>query len=208
VAAQAENPAGWRTPRWVAPLVGGLSLLFVLVVGGGLIADWTLRNSEMRDLVTAIEESERQMQVTQDKVRDVFAPFEVGGELTPEETALLTAQLSDVAADAQERIERAGAGVAAVTVMPWHLPILRAQEAYVVHNGAWVDYMARAAQDPVEFINPQPFVNESFFATEPLLTAAVPTPALYDIDRRVQQIFIDGVPEDFEMDEPSDTASS
>jgi hypothetical protein len=204
----AQTDGRWRTPRWVAPVLGLFGFLFVLIAGGAVIGDWTLRNSEMRDLVSAIEVSENEMRITQEKVTEAFAPFDVGGPLTPEETALLTRKLADIAADARQRIERAGAAVAAVQILPWHAAVLRAQESYTIHNGAWVDYMARAAQDPVEFVNPQPFVNESFFAAEPIMLAAVPVPALYELDRRVRQIFIDGTPDDFESDEATDTASS
>jgi hypothetical protein len=198
----------WRTPRWVAPVLGVLSFLFVLVAGGAVVGDWTLRNSEMRNLVSAIEMSENEMRITQEQVTAAFAPFDVGGALTPEETALLTRKLADIAADAQRRIERAGLDVSAVQVMPWHTAVLRAQESYVIHNGAWVDYMARAAQDPVEFVNPQPFVNESFFAAEPIITGAVPIPALYNLDQRVRQIFIEGTPDEIESDQATDITSS
>lgn len=190
----AVGPA--RTPTWVAPLVGLLAFLLVLVVGGLVTADWMVRNNEMRNLVTAIEGSEQQMVRAQDQVSDAFRPFEVGGALTPEETALLTRQLADIAADAEQRIGQAGRQVEAVSVLPWHTGIRDAKDAYLVHNGAWVDYMARAAQDPVEFVNPQPFVNESFLAAQPRIEGAVPVPALYDLRQRVAQIFIDGIPEE------------
>lgn len=205
---ESQAVARWRTPRWVGPLLGLLSFLLILVAGGALVGDWTLRNSEMRELVTAIEASENEMRVTQEQVTEVFAPFDVGGPLSPEETALLTRQLADIASNARERIERAGSVVASVSVMPWHSAILSAQESYVVHNGAWIDYMARAAQDPVEFVNPQPFVNSSFMAAEPILRAAVPIPALYAIDQRVAQIFIEGMPDEAEFDQSRDIASS
>lgn len=185
-----------RTPRWVAPLVGLLAFLLILVVGGLVTADWMVRNNEMRNLVTAIEGSEQQMVRTQDEVSDAFRPFEVGGALTPEETALLTQQLADIAADAEQRIGQAGRQVEAVSILTWHTGIRDAQDAYLAHSAAWVDYMARAAQDPVEFVNPQPLVNESFLATQPLIEDAVPVPALFDLRQRVAQIFIDGIPEE------------
>lgn len=185
-----------RTPKWVAPLVGLLAFLLILVVGGVVTADWTVRNNEMRNLVTVIEGSEQQMVRTQDQVSDAFRPFEIGGALTPEETALLTRQLAGIAADAEQRIGKAGRQVEAVSVLPWHTGILEAQDAYLAHSAAWVDYMARAAQDPVEFVNPQPLVNDSFLAAQPLIEGAVPVPALYDLRQRVAQIFIDGIPDE------------
>jgi hypothetical protein len=192
-----------RTPGWVAPLTGLLVFLVVLVVGGLVTADWIIRNNEMKNLVTAIEASEQQMVVTQDQVTDAFRPFEVGGALTPEETAVLTQKLAGIATDAEARIAQAGRGVEAVSILAWHTDIKDAQDVYLVHNRAWVDYMARAAQDPVEFVNPQPLVNESFLAAEPVLKAAVPIPALYQLQQRVAQIFIDGIPEDMMNSEVS-----
>lgn len=200
--------SGWSTPRWVAPVLGLLSFLLVLVAGGALVGDWTLRNSEMRDLVTAIEASEQEMRIANERRDDALAPFGIGGDLTPEETALLIRNLAGIAADSRQRIDRAGAKVSAVWALPWHADVLRAQEGYVVHNRAWVDYMARAAQDPIEWFNPQPLVNSSFFAVEPLLTSAVPIPALFDLHQRVAKIFIEGTPADVVADEQADVISS
>jgi hypothetical protein len=182
----------------------GLLVFFVVLIAGGLVtADWIARNNEMRNLVTAIEASEQQMVATQDQVTEAFRPFEVGGALTPEETAVLTQKLAGIATDAEARIAQAGKQVEAVSVLTWHTDIKDAQDVYLTHNRAWVDYMARAAQDPVEFVNPQPLVNESFLDAEPVLIAAVPVPALYQLQQRVAQIFIDGIPEEMNNSEVS-----
>lgn len=192
-----ENMGGVRgTPRWLAPLLGGLVFALVMVTGGLAAGDWGLRNSEMRNLVIAVEASEQTMKQTQDRLRDAFAPFDIGGPLTPEETTLLRDQLTDIAMDAQVAIEQAGVSVAEVDSQPWHRAIRDAQLAYLVHNRAWVEYMAAAAIDPVEFVNPQPLVNETFALAEPIMKRAVPQPALFDLDERVAQIFIDGTPDE------------
>ena len=68
--------------------------------------------------------------------------------------------------------------------------------AYLVHNQAWVKYMEAAAEDPVEFVNPQPLVNETFMLAEPIMKRAVPQPPLFNLDERVAKIFIDGMPEE------------
>lgn len=182
------------TPRWVAPVLGLIALLLTLVAGGLFVADWSVRTIEMRNLVTAVEVSEQTMVRTQERVREALAPFDVGGPLTPEETALLRDQLTTIARDARGAIEQAGIAVAEVDVQPWHRAILDAQLAYLVHNQAWVAYMEKAAGDPVEFVNPQPIVDETFLIAEPLMKRAVPQPALFDLDQRVAQIFIDGAP--------------
>ena len=184
------------TPRWVAPVLGLVALLLTLVAGGLFVADWSVRTIEMRNLVTAVEASEETMVRTQELVGEALAPFDVGGPLTPEETALLRDQLTTIARDARGAIEQAGIAVAEVDVQPWHRAILDAQLAYLVHNQAWVSYMEKAAEDPVEFVNPQPIVDETFLIAEPLMKRAVPQPALFDLDQRVAQIFIDGAPQE------------
>ena len=189
------------TPRWVAPVLGLVALLLTLVAGGLFVADWSVRTIEMRNLVTAVEASEETMVRTQELVGEALAPFDVGGPLTPEETALLRDQLTAIARDARGAIEQAGIAVAEVDVQPWHRAILDAQLAYLVHNQAWVAYMEKAAEDPVEFVNPQPIVDETFLIAEPLMKRAVPQPALFDLDQRVAQIFVDGAPQE-EPDAP------
>jgi hypothetical protein len=185
-----------RTPKWLAPLLGGLVFILAFVSGGLIAADWGVRNFEMRNLVTAVEASEQAMKQTQDRVREAFAPFDIGGPLTPEETSLLRDQLTVIAGDGKVAIEQAGVVVAEVDAQPWHRAIREAQLAYLVHNQAWVDYLAAASKDPVEFVNPQPLVNETFVLAEPIMKRAVPQPALFDLDQRVAQIFIEGAPDE------------
>jgi len=187
-------------PRWI-PFISGVAVFaLALVFGGALLADWGLRNMEMRDLVSAIEDSEREMMQTQDEVTAALQPFEVGGALTPEETEALRGKLVEIARDAETRIQTAGERVAEVRIQPWHRAISDAQLAYLVHNQAWVRYMAAATNDPIEFLNPQPLVNQTFLDAEPIMVKAVPLPALFDLDQRVAQIFIDGIPEEMELE--------
>ena len=185
-----------RTPGWLGPVLAAVVFLLVLVAGGLFTADWGVRNVEMRNLVTAVEASEAAMTTTQEELSKAFAPFDIGGPLTPEETSLLRQQLTTIARDAQVSIEQAGIAVAEVDVQPWHRPIKDAQMAYLVHNQAWVKYMEAAAEDPVEFVNPQPLVNETFMLAEPIMKRAVPQPPLFNLDERVAKIFIDGMPEE------------
>jgi hypothetical protein len=176
-----------------------------LVLGGALMADWGLRNAEMRDLVSAIEGSEREMMQTQDEVSAALKPFEIGGALTPEETEVLRGKLVEIAEGAETRIQSAGEIVAGVRIQPWHRAISDAQLAYLVHNQAWVRYMAAATKDPIEFLNPQPLVNQTFLDAEPVMAKAVPIPPLFELDQRVDQIFIDGTPEDMPSDAEPDS---
>jgi hypothetical protein len=193
-----------RTPGWLGPVLAVLVFFVVFISGGLFTADWGVRNVEMRNLVSAVEASEAAMTTTQEQVSNAFAPFDIGGPLTPEETELLRQQLTTIARDARVSIEQAGIAVAEVDVQPWHRAIKDAQLAYLVHNQAWVRYMEAAAQDPVEFINPQPLVNETFELAEPIMKRAVPQPPLFDLQARVAQIFIDGSPEE-EVPEGSST---
>lgn len=176
-------------------MAGAVTFVVVLAGFGVIAGDWFLRNIEMRSLVIAIENSESTMSQTQDSVSSAFDAY--GGldnPVTADREALVT-ELANVAGYAQLSIADAGDQVASVLVMPWHLSILAAQDAYVTHNQAWQNYMERAAADPIEFTEPQAEVNDTFVAVEPALTAAVPQPALFDLVNRVAQIFIDGYPD-------------
>ena len=194
---QQTDPVAPRSTKhgWI-PYVAGAVTFVVVLAGFGVIAgDWFLRNIEMRSLVIAIENSESTMSQTQDSVSSAFDAY--GGldnPVTADREALVT-ELANVAGYAQLSIADAGDQVASVLVMPWHLSILAAQDAYVTHNQAWQNYMERAAADPIEFTEPQAEVNDTFVAVEPALTAAVPQPALFDLVNRVAQIFIDGYPD-------------
>lgn len=197
---EGATPDRRGVPRWVPIVSGSVAFVLALVFGGALMADWGIRNVEMRDLVSAIEDSEREMMQTQDDVTAALEPFEIGGALTPEETEVLRGKLVEIAQDAETRIQSAGERVAGVRIQPWHRAISDAQLAYLVHNQAWVRYMAAAANDPIEFLNPQPLVNQTFVDAEPIMVKAVPIPPLFGLDQRVDQIFIDGTPEEMELD--------
>ena len=66
--------------------------------------------------------------------------------------------------------------------LSWHREIGAAQDAYLAHNRAWQAYLARAAEDPAEFDVEQTDVNTTFEAAEQPIRAALPDPALYDLD--------------------------
>ena len=55
--------------------------------------------------------------------------------------------------------------------------------------------MQSAQEDPVAFTVTQPLVNQTFTDAQEPLEQAIPDPALFDLLKRVQQIFVEGLPE-------------
>ena len=169
--------AGSPVRRWL-PLGLGL-LAFLLVLGAGLLVtvDWGVRNAEMRRLVTAVESSEAAMSDAQAAVADAYDAFDAsdGGEQAKLELdSTLTA---------------AAGPIAAVRILPWHGDIAEARDAYLAHNRAWQDYLARATDDPAEFDREQVQVNDTFTAVEPLMRDALPEPPLFGLQERIDRIF-------------------
>lgn len=186
-----------RTPTWVPILIGALAFVLALAGLGLVSGDWLLRNAEMNTLVSSVEQSESAMQQTQDEIRAVFQSDSGETSLTPAQQAELTAALTAAAVAGEKRIAAAGDKVNAVRVAAWHGDIAAAKQAYVTHNHAWQDYMSAGAADPKALLADTPAVNDSFAAAEPLMKKAVPEPALFDLVKRVTQIFTSG------QDEPT-----
>ena len=160
----------------------------VLSSAAVVLGDWLWRNAEMNALVTAVEGSEAAMGRTQDDLRGIARG------ITASSKAVDIAKLSDAAGRGENRIANAGYAVGAVQVAPWHRRILEAKAAYVRHNQAWQDYMSAIATDPKVYGSDQPEINDSFMASEPLMKEAVPIPALYDLVKRVSDIYTEGAP--------------
>jgi len=178
-----------KLSRWLPPVIG-LVVFLVTVLGLGLVVgDWTSRNLEMRALVGAVEDSESAMTWTNDQIQSIIKKYGETGKLTAAQKTKAWDALSEAAYAGQFAIGAAGDGVAAVTVLPWHKDILRAQAAYVAHNLAWQDYMKVATKDPVVLFKTQPDVNSTFEAAGPLMKQAVPVPALFELKDRVELIF-------------------
>jgi len=182
----------------IAMIAGAVAFLLTLGIGGAVGTDWLARNVEMDRLVTAIEASEAAMGGVQDQVRGVFDQLE-GGDLTGaptnEQTADAVAELAGIAVEGFDSISEAGRVIDAVNVLPWHTRITAAKEAYLLHNYAWQAYMQSAIEDPVAFTVNQPLVNQSFEDSRVPLEDAVPEPDLFDLETRVENIFVEGTPE-------------
>jgi hypothetical protein len=185
--AQASTP---RKPRrWLPVVAGAVTFLLVLVTVGVLVGDAFARNVEMRSLVARVEASESAMGGLQEDVREIFSEYEDRTPLSDEDRAELDDRLTAAAASGRDAIATAGQQVEAMRWLAWHREIGAAQDAYLAHNRAWVDYLDRAAQDPAEFGRPQDDVNTTFEAAEGYFETAIPSLTLFDLADRVDAIF-------------------
>ena len=168
-----------RLPSWIPWVAGLAAFLLTIVAGGALAGDWVARNVQLRELVTAIEGSEAAMGEVQDQITDAF-----------------DATLSNIAANGASSIALAGDKVAAVPLLPWDVAIWNSRQAYLDHNLAWQEYLSAAALNPIELTKDQPAINDTFLVFEETITAAVPDPALFDLEKRVAHLFIEQAPAD------------
>ena len=102
----------------------------------------------------------------------------------------LDGELRKLATQAVMDIAAAGDEVAALPIALWHTDIERARDAYLLHNEAWQEYMARASESSSEFLAPQPLVNQTFFDAEQPFYNAVPLPDVFGLVDRVALIFV------------------
>ena len=187
---------GQESPRRAMPAgivwaIGIAALVVITAANLFVAAELALRSAESFTLVTAVEQSEAAMKATQVEFDEVLASYDTEN-LTDEEREQLRAELSDVAERGGAAIAAAGAGVAEVEFMPWHSQVQAAQEAYLAHNQAWVDYMAAAAEDPAEWFRPQPAVNDTFAEAKDPLVAAVPLFDPLSTLERIELIYFTG----------------
>ena len=171
--------------------IGVAALVLITAANLFVAAELALRSAESFTLVTAVEQSEAAMKATQAEFDEVLAAYDTGN-LTDEERQQLRAELSDVAERGGAAIADAGVAVADVAAMPWHSQVFAAQEAYLAHNQAWVDYMAAAAEDPAEWFRPQPAVNDTFALAKDPLVAAVPLLDPLSTLERIELIYVTG----------------
>ena len=151
-----------------------------------VLADAVWRNVEMENLLERVEASEQVMQDLQEATAAAFEDH--GGEGQQQK---LDAELRGLAADAEQDIAAAGADVSGLPIAIWHTDIERARQAYLDHNNAWQEYMARASESASEFLAPQPLVNQTFFDAEEPFYRAVPVPDLFGLSDQVALIFAD-----------------
>ena len=164
-------------------------VVFSLLASAALLL-FTSRTVQADRLISAVEMSESAMVGVQAEVTVVFAQFEEEG-LTEDRRQELIAELQEIAERGEASIAAAGAQVEAVEVWPINAGIEQAKEVYLAHNIAWQEYLAQAAEDPAEFVSPQPEVNDTFFEARGPLWRAVPGIDLLDLERRLRVIYAD-----------------
>lgn len=186
------HPRGRKgMPAALIWVVGVVALVVLTAASLAVIADFTVRTVEAEQLITRVEASELAMQTAQADFDSVLADYDVE-TMTEAEREKLLERLGEVAARGEASIAYAGEQVAVVPIVPWHTNILRAQEAYLAHNAAWVDYLAAASAEPTEWFRPQPAVNDTFAAAKEPLIMAIPRWDVLDLLARVALIYSDG----------------
>jgi len=183
---------------WTSLVAGAVAFLLTLGIGGAVGTDWLARNVEMDRLVSAIEVSEAAMGVVQDRVVVVLEELDAAdlqGAPGDAQTKAAVAELAAIAVDGADSIGAAGRAIAAVNILPWHTKIKAAKETYLLHNYAWQAYMQAAIEDPVAFTVDQPLVNQSFLDSQQPLEDAIPELSLFDLEPRVESIFVEGAPQ-------------
>ncbi|MEK9665427.1 MAG: hypothetical protein VW082_12515 [Candidatus Nanopelagicales bacterium] len=192
---EAGRPAPRRRrsgmPAGLVWTLGIITLIVLTVASLAVISDLTARTVEDEMLISAIEKSESAMKATQDEFAAVLDKYDTQ-DLSDADRAELLDRLGEVASDGQFAIAEAGLQVADVPILPWHDKIRAAQDAYLEHNRAWVNYLGAAAEDPAEWFQPQPDVNNTFAAAKAPLVAAIPLLDVTELLPRVRAIFDDG----------------
>ena len=178
-------------PTWLVWTIGAAALVLITVANLAVAAELTVRSIEADGLVRAVEQSETAMKTTQADFDDVLSAYDTD-DLTDEERERLRAELSQVAERGESSISLAGDQVGLVEILPWHSELLTAQEAYLAHNRAWVEYMAAAAEDPAEWFRPQPDVNTTFADAKLPLVEAIPLLDPLRLLPRIEFIYVTG----------------
>ena len=180
---QGSPSRSWIHRRWVPWLAGALAFGLTFLVGGALVADWASRVAQMQALLDRVEASEAVMGKLQDDVAEAFEDH--GGD----DNEKLDGELRALAAQAEIDIAEAGQAVADLPIAVWHVDLERARDAYLLHNIAWQEYMARASESSSEFLAPQPDVNQTFFDAQQPFIDAIPEPDTAGLIDRVIAIF-------------------
>ena len=179
-----------RAARGWAPIVAGVVTFLIVIAAVGVVAgDWVARNIEMRALVTQIEVSEQAMEDTQTAITKAIDDFRAKTSPTAEDQTAFEDALKAAAATGLTGVTAGGADVESVRVLPWHTDIKAAQKAYLAHNHAWQDYLAKASKDAQEFSKNQDAVNQTFADAEAPMRAAIPKPDLFGLTARVDTIY-------------------
>ena len=187
MSAQPPVPPPAARRRWLPVVAGAVAFLITLVVGLALTADWALRTSEMRALISGIYESESVMEAFQDASIDAV---EQHSSDAPQDRSKLNDELTALAEVARDELVLEGTAIAELPVLPWHVSIREARDAYLAHNEAWQEYTARVIEDPAELLRDQPLVNSTFEDAQQPLLDAIPQPDLLELELDVWVIYM------------------
>lgn len=174
---------------WLGFALGLIAFVVVLAVALAVLGDWLARNAEATRLVDRIEASEATMIAFQADVDTAIASVGDLSAATPEQADAFNAELQAIAADNLPALADAGAAVASTPILPWHPELADARDAYADHNLAWQEYLTALTEDPAVFAEPQERINDSFLLAEEVLRPAIPSPALFDLQDRLEVIF-------------------
>jgi hypothetical protein len=163
----------------------------VVLIASVAVGEWAAKTQEMNRLVGGIGESEAAMTQAMTAVSLLLGP---AGALGDTDAADAQKQLQRAATTGLAGVKDAADQIEAVPIQPWHHDVLAARDAYLAHNTAWQDFLTSAAGDPSVWLTPDEEVESTWDALAPVLTDAVPTPAILDLDQRVAGILEDGAP--------------
>ena len=173
-----------------AVLIWGLLTVAVLLASVA-VGEWAAKSQEMNRLVDGIEQSEAAMTRTMTAVSLAIGP---NGSLGDTDAGVAQEQLKQAAATGLTGVKAAADQITVVPIQPWHHDVLAARDAYLAHNRAWQDFLTRAASDPSVWLTDDNKIESTWDALGPVLTGAVPTPAILGLDDRVAAILDDGTP--------------
>jgi hypothetical protein len=187
-------------PIRVQLLIAGIAVI------GLLFGDWLMRNIEMNRLLAVVESSEKAMIEGMDEMRAINVRYStfladvrrewfslgsnpVAGRFRSEEQVLneWREKLEEAASDTAAKVIETAVEVRELTVLPWHLAILRARSSYLDHSREWEELLTEVAQG--EEAKRRPAIDATFKVAERAFRRAVPSFPLFRIEDRIAEIF-------------------
>lgn len=154
------------------------------------MADWVVRITELRQLVTATEAADEAIAQWETSRDEILATLPSAHFVTPELRQQTEQQIARAAADATAPLIDAAEAVREDTVsLPWHVGIVQARNAYVAYIDAWVAYLERLAGDPASYGQPETQLATARSASVRAFDEALPPMALFGLGDRIGTLF-------------------
>ncbi|HSK91930.1 MAG TPA: hypothetical protein VK875_11530 [Euzebyales bacterium] len=154
------------------------------------MADWYVRNAEVRRLVAGAEAAAEAIDQWETGRDRIVSELPGAFYITPEQQRETDRELQREAAAAAMAVTDAAARVQEVSVsLAWHDDVVRARDRYLDHADAWIARLRQVARDPATLSEPAPGIAETRSASERAFRAAVPPVALYGLSDRVEALF-------------------